>query len=263
MVAVVPASFIYPFILSFVFLLVLMRIFHAVLCLFTRSKTQEHSRAEQVLSSCIHLWMYVISQTVICLLRFFSYLSSLFLWFLILALFLGFFYVMYEEYPKVFLDMVTYYNTRVGPFMHTYFVIPMQLINMFYIATIPIVNGIIWFFKVLFMKGFLPIVLQNLQAFVRIGVVMMNLMKHLAFSMKDWAVKLDCSYDLHCLNPRDKLEFDMLTPLQDVRDLAIMGISLWKNVCTPMQIPAQLLLYPLLDTYFSSAVHHFVNSLMQ
>lgn len=263
MVVVVPATLIYPFILSFVFLLVLTRIFHAVLCLFTRSKTQEHSRAEQVLSSCIHLWMYVISQTVICLLRFLSYMSSLFLWFLILALFLGFFYVMYEEYPKVFLDMVTYYNTRVGPFMHTYFVIPMQLINMFYIATIPIVNGIIWFFKVLFMKGFLPIVLQNLQAFVRIGVVMMNLMKHLAFSMKDWAVKLDCSYDLHCLNPRDKLEFDMLTPLQDVRDLAIMGISLWKNVCTPMQIPAQLVLYPLLDTYFSSAVHHFVNSLMQ
>jgi len=216
-------------------------------------------RGQLVIGSAVNLAASTASGVASIFVRSLYAIGWIALWFLVLFCLTSAWHVVYEEHPQVVIRMVEYYNARVGPFVHAYLVLPLDLLNLLFKGLVPVYNGLLWVGRTLWRQGLLPILWDQVEVLMEGGVVLLNLGRHFTGSLVAFVQGLwSCNLDACVLEQPPVL--DMMSPMGDVRMLAVLGGRLGGSVCSLLAVPIDLLLYPLLDANLAQGVHHGVNA---
>ena len=261
--------FMVPFSLALVFLFVFERITHAILSLLLAvepPKTGAPSYAlstlaargvlggvVNVIASTVFAGITLISNTL-------SIISSFLVWFLVVFVVLSLVWVTYEEYPVVWIHGATFYNTRIGPLLYAYAFVPLEVASLFLKALLPIYNGFVYISSYMVTHGLFPMLWDQTQAFVEMCMALLQLGKACAVSLERYVSDSSCGTLDQCLSTTRDL--DLVTPMDSVRSLGVVAVSLFGNVCGLFRVPVQLLLFPLFDEKLATAVHNMVNAVL-
>lgn len=259
-VNVISPFFIFPFLASLLLLLITERLMHAVFALMSKDESKKLSRAEAVVSSCLQMFATAISNFVWIFVGFLANMTTVLFWFITLVVMLSCIYITYEEYPVLWIYLCSFYNDFVGPFIHTFLVFPIELGNVVFKSVTPLWNAIVWLIQIIVGHGLFPIIVNQMPTVSRAAAAVLMALQHLAQSMQNYIGQMDCPGKVCLFTPPT---LDLVTPMQDVRNLAVMGVEFTHNVCGPLRIPTVILLYPFLDTYFADGAHALVNSFLQ
>ena len=235
------------------------RVGHALLLLFSLSKQSTLSEAKSLISHCLKLVSSAIFGSISLIFRSFAMLSSFVLFFILIFVVLSFIYVSYEEYPVVWIQGVAMYNEHVGPFIHSWFLLPLQVANLLLKGLIPIWNSLVHFFKMLWLKGLLPLVFPELRTAQAIGVALLELGQACSVSFGGYLDVAACKTEL-CFTQVPEL--DVLTPMKSVSRLSVLFGNLVGNVCSPVGGPVEIILYPFRNAHIANAVHQLVNAVL-
>jgi len=146
-----PALFFIPFGVSLLALCMVERVLHIVLHLFASGAGKGAGiRGQLVIGSAVNLAASAVSGIASIFAQSLYSVGRLAFWFLILFCVTSCWYVVYEEHPMVVLRMVDYYNARVGPFVHAYLVMPLDMLNVLFKGIVPLYNGAVWIVLTLF-----------------------------------------------------------------------------------------------------------------
>lgn len=254
-----PALLFAPFAVSMLGMCLFERVMHVFLQLFsgTKKRSKNGIEAKNVVGSAVNFLFSLLSMTINIFFRWLYAVSTLALGFFIFFCVGALWYVIYEDHPEVLFRFVDFYNARLGPFVHGYMLLPLDLFNLVFKGIIPVYNGIIWVLRTLSLKGFLPILWAEVGTLMDVGVVMINFGRHASESLLGFYKGLGCS-NLECLERPSVL--DVLTPMADVRNLAVLSSRLISNVCYPIGVPVEILLYLFTDLHFAKGLHGLVNS---
>jgi hypothetical protein len=257
-----PALFFVPFGVSLLVLCMAERVLHIVLCLFMqRGEGGKGIRAQLVVGSAVNLSASAVSGVASVFVRCLSTIGWMAIWFVLLFCVASAWHVVYEEHPQVVLRMVDYYNARVGPFVHAYLVLPLDMLNLMFKGLVPVYNGGVWVLRSLWRQGLLPLLWDQVEVLTELAVVLLNLGKHCTGSAVGFVRGLECDTDA-CVLERQR-ELDMVSPMGDVRMLAVLAGRLGGSLCSLLAVPIDLVLYPLLDANLAQGVHHGVNAAVQ
>jgi len=154
-----PALFFVPFGVSLLVLCLLERVMHVFLRLFAPAKGDDGGgvRGQMVMGSAVNLAASTASGVASIFARSVYTIGWMALWFLVIFCLASAWHVVYEEHPQVVVRMVEYYNARVGPFVHAYLVLPLDLLNLAFKGVVPVYNGFVWIGRALWKQGLLPI----------------------------------------------------------------------------------------------------------
>jgi hypothetical protein len=139
--------------------------------------------------------------------------------------------------------------------------LPLDLANLMFKGLVPVYNGAVWVLRSLWMQGLLPILWDQVEFLMELAVVLLNLGKHSTGSVVGFVKGLGCDTDA-CVLQRP-VELDMISPMGDVRMLAVLAGRLGGSVCSLLAVPIDLVLYPLLDANLAQGVHHGANAVAQ
>lgn len=252
--------FLVPFALSLVVLGVCERFVYAVLTLFSWGARSKHESARHVVGGAVHVSATVVSGVVSVFVRCIYGAAQLVMWFTVIFLLLSAVYQVYEEYPSVILNLYSFYNARIGGFVHGYFFLPLEFFNLLFKGLIPLYNGGIWLLRTLFIQGLLPLLWDQIAILIEAATVIVSLGRHCTESLSDFLAEVGCDALDRCLtNPAS---LDLVTPMGDVRALAVLGGKLVGSMCSILQEPVNFLMYPLLDVNLAQAIHGFGNALV-
>ena len=243
-----------PFVASLLTVSFFERFVHAVLLLFTR---RGRSDAKGVISQFLSLFTSAIFGLLGLIGRFLSSAGGFLFWFMVMFVLLSFVYVSYEQYPIVWVRGVEIYNDRVGPFMQTYVLLPLQVGNLFLKAVIPLWNSVIYFFKMLWLQGLLPSFFSELEIARSMGVALLLLGRDCSASLSNYVQAASCKTDL-CLTQVPEL--DVVGPMKNVATLAILAGKMAGDVCGPIATMTEVALFQLVDPKLAQAAHQLLNA---
>ena len=183
------------------------------------------------------------------------------IWLLVLFCLASAVYVTYEEQPEVVLKLVSFYNARIGPFLHSYVLLPLEFLNLLFKGLVPIYNGAVWILRSFLKQGLLPIFWDQIEVLVDMAVALLSLGKHVSGSAVSFVKGLQCDTDA-CLLVQPPPVLDLVTPMGDVRLAAVLAGKLGGTMCSLLAVPIDLVLYPLLDVNLARGVHNIVNAAM-
>jgi len=250
----------YVFAVALVVFCVCERILNTFLWLFSHSIKKKHtSEAYQVCGGVLGMGTSTATAMMAAIVRVVTVsLTALFL-LLILFILLSVLSMTYTLFPVVWIHMAEYYNARIGPFVHGYILLPVQFLGLFFRGLVPLYNSFIWIGRVFINQGLLPLLFDEGRIIIDIGIACFNVGIHFSNSCIDFVEAAAC-VDEACLhNPPD---LDLVTPMADVRTVAVLTTKLAGTVCTIMAIPADILLYPLIDINLAKAVHQAANAFL-
>lgn len=248
-----------PYCVTLIVCLIFERFLYSVLCLFMFGGKEGKSEATHVVAGALHVGSSLVFGLGSVISKFILFASQTIVWFIIMFCVLSLLYVTYTEFPVIWIKGFDYYNSRVGPFVQTYVISPLQWINILFKGLVPLWNAFVWFGKVVFSKGLLPLVWDEALTLAKIGVTILDLGKHCSQSLYNFVGAVSCS-DNFCLT--SPIQLDLITPMSDVRDMAVLGTSLLGNVCSLFAVPVEVLLYPFFDVNLAQAVHNLVNAVL-
>lgn len=248
-----------PYSGSLIVLLLFERLLSAVLSLFMSGNREGKSEAHHVVAGALHVGSSLVFGLGSVVTRCILFASQCVLWFFIMFCLLSLLYVTYTEFPVIWIKGFDYYNSRVGPFMQTYVILPLQWVNILFKGVVPVWNAFVWFGKVLISKGLLPLVWEEAVTLAEMGVGVLNLGRHCSQSLYTYVGAVSCSGNA-CLTTPPQL--DLITPMGDVRDIAVLGTSLLGNVCSVFAVPVEVFAYPLSDVNLAQAVHNLGNAVL-
>ena len=254
-----PICFFAPYGVSLLGLCLLERFFHALLSLFLPDKTSKSLRAQLLVGSALNLVSSLVSAVAGVFLRCVYVLGWSFAFFLVVYVILSIFYSLYEEHPRVFLYMLDFYSARVGPLLHGFVLLPLQLLNLVMKGLLPFYNGSVWMAKTLISKGVFPLLWDNAAFLVEFCVYTMDAFRSLCESLVSFVFGLGCS-DFSCLRVSPAL--DLVSPMSSVRGAALVAAKFAQRACLPVALPVEFLLYPLTDVGLANALHGFANELL-
>jgi len=251
----------YAFAAGLVLMCVCERVLNTFLWLFSPASTKKGkaSEAYQVCGGALGMGISFLSGITSALVKLLTLSLTALFWLLILFLFLSILSTTYSDFPGVWLRAVDYYNARVGPFVHGYLLFPLQLLSLCFRGFIPVFNAIVWIARVVTTQGLLPILFDEVRLLINIGVSFMQLGTHFAGSCVNFVTAAQCVNATCLLNPPD---LDLVTPMGDLRTVAVLSTGLVGEICSIMAIPADLLLYPFLDVNLARAVHQIANAVL-
>ena len=260
------AAFFAPFGLSLVALCVFERVLHVFVCLFfpwLRSKEASGGEREgqMVVGGVLNLAATSVGSIASILAQCVYVVGWALIWFLVLFCLTSAVYVTYEEQPEVVLKLVSFYNARVGPFLHSYLLLPLEFLNLLFKGVVPIYNGAVWILRAFFKQGLLPILWDQIEVLVDMAVALLSLGKHFSGCVVSFVKALQCDTDA-CLLEKPPPVLDLLTPMGDVRLAAVLTGKLGGTICSLLAVPIDLVLYPLLDVNLARGVHNIVNALL-
>lgn len=254
------AEFFVPFGVCFFVFCILERVLHIVLSLFTPSHSKKGSLGAQiVIGSVFNVAATIVSNTIAIFVSCLNVLGWLTIWFLIVFCLCSLWYVIYEEFPQVVWLLVGFYNNRVGPFIHTYLLFPVEIWNVMFKGFVPVFNGAAWIVRSVLGQGLLPIAWNEFSTLIDLGAAFLRLGMHTVDSLVGFLKDLECAVDV-CLQRPAVL--DVVSPMDDVRLISALFSKLLGNVCYVMSIPADLVLYPLRDLHFATGLHSLANSVI-
>ena len=252
----------YAFAVSLIALCVCERVLNTFLWLFSPShntKKGKASEAYQVWGGVFGVGASLFSAFANAIIRITTVSLTALFWLLLLFIFLSVLSTTYSDFPGVWLHAVGYYNARVGPFVHGYLLFPFQIFALCFRGCIPIFNAAVWIARVVVTQGLLPIMLDEAKLLVNIGVSFLQLGTHFADSCLNFVKAAQCVNATCLLNPP---ELDLVTPMADLRTVAVLSTGLVGEICTMMTIPADLMLYPLLDVNLARTIHQISNAML-
>lgn len=245
--------------LSLLLLCVLERIFHAFLIFAMGSNDKDNLRAGLLLGSFLNFATTLWTTAINIVFRSIGFMGWVFVWYIVFYIISSMWFVLYEDYPQVVIQIVDFYSKRVGPFLHGYLLLPLELLNLVLKAVLPVYNGFVWVLRGLFTKGLLPILWDELDLLADLCVALLGLVKSLSVSVVDFLFSLSCD-DLSCLSKT--AVFDALSVMGSVRDTAVISSKLGSTLCSPISSPIDFSLYLLVDTRFAKAVHSLLNAFL-
>lgn len=164
-------------------------------------------------------------------------------------------------------QVVDSWNEKFGSVVYEVVFFPLQVLNILFTSIIPVYNGVIWLVKLLIQNVAIRSIIENTDNVIAIGMSTTNLAKHVVIQIPDYATAsfVPCSkpvsdtcYELGFGNRI----FDAITPMKDVREIAVALISMSISLCGNAAGIVDILLYPLLDINTAKAVHNLLNSLL-
>ena len=226
--------------LSLLLLCVLERIFHAFLIFAMGSNDKDNLRAGLLLGSFLNFATTLWTTAINIVFRSIGFMGWVFVWYIVFYIISSMWFVLYEDYPQVVIQIVDFYSKRVGPFLHGYLLLPLELLNLVLKAVLPVYNGFVWVLRGLFTKGLLPILWDELDLLADLCVALLGLVKSLSVSVVDFLFSLSCD-DLSCLSKT--AVFDALSVMGSVRDTAVISSKLGSTLCSPISSPIDFSLY--------------------
>lgn len=184
-------------------------------------------------------------------------------WLAFMAAFLFFsmLYVTYTELPETWLAFAEVYNETVGPLINFAITTPLRILDLLLRALIPAWNSTIWALKALVTQGLLPVLVKDVETVVKIAVSLVSLCTHLALAFAEFFESFLCD-GMTCLHP-EKGVMDLMTSMGDVREMALLGTQLFRDFCSTLAAPLDILTYPLTDINFAEGVHNLANAALQ
>ena len=259
-----------PFSGCLVTLFILERVVHVILMLLFPEKqgpgddsmrlVRKDMAARGVVDSLIGVVASAVFTTLNLITNALRITGSFLVWFIVVFVVLSLVWVTYEEYPVVWLHGVSFYNSRLGPIIHTYMIVPLRVAGLFGKALLPIYDGIAYVATYLFTHGLFPLMWDQTSALVEMVLTLLHAGRATVVSVQRYKLESSCGTIDECM--RVQRDLDLLTPLDSVRSLGTAGVSLFGNVCGLFRVPVQLLLYPLLDHSFASSLHNLLNAVL-
>ena len=158
------------------------------------------------------------------------------------------------------------YNSGLGIALNKFFVTPFLYIEMILTDAIPLYNAIVWFIGRILLQ-MLEILQQSVDIFPDLASNISLFFSTSGQSMVQSVAKLQrCwSYDaanpdLDCIGNTLSTSLDVISPAVYVQGAFGNVLQALSNVCSPILLPLNVVLYPLVDVNLYVAVHSFVNS---
>lgn len=190
---------VFPFGISLLSLCVADRVILAVISLLYRGPSQgDPLKGQLLVGGALNLAVSAANGAVLVLVRCASVLGWLVLWYLLFYLVSAVWFVLYEQYPSVVDYIFRFYSARVGPFLHGYLLVPLDLLNLLLRGVLPLYNGAVWVLRSLLAKGFLPVLWNQTGLLLDLAAFSASALSGLVGSLADYLWSLDCA-DLSCL----------------------------------------------------------------
>ena len=152
----------------------------------------------------------------------------LLVWYLFFYLITAVWFSLYEDYPMLVIKILNFYNLRVGPFLHGYIFLPLDLLNLILKAVLPLYNSFVWVMKGLLLKGILPIVWKETETLTHFFLSIIGLCESFAKSLVSLFLNLPCD-NMSCL--KQPIVFDSISVLGNFRDAAVVASKLTSQLC--------------------------------
>lgn len=246
---------------SLVLLCATERVVHAALVLFgfgDPGDDLKELRAGLVVGSMLNFWSALASAVISFFARCAGLAGWVLFWYALLYCVTSFWYVMYEDHPQVVVYGLNFYNRRVGPFLHGYIFLPLDLLNLLLKGVLPVYNGAVWILRGLLSKGLLPVFWDQLELLVDFGVAFLGLGKEWSVSVIEFVTEVSRCEGAACVEKPAVL--NLLSPMGSVRELAVVASRFGGAVCSVVSVPIDLILYPLVDARFAKGLHSLANA---
>ena len=237
------------------------RVINALVCVFVGAKSDGKSlRAQLLVEGAINLISVATNTFLAVVWKCFVLIGWMMLLYLSLYCVFALIYVIYDKHPHVIHFWFEFYSRRVGPLVHGFLLMPFELFNLLFKSFIPLYNAAVWMLRSLGSKGFLPILWDNIGLCVELSVYVMETMKTLTASVLNFVSVVNCD-GVSCVER--KIVWDLVSPMSSVRGVALVASKLAGEVCSPVKLPVEFLLYPFTDLRFAKGLHGLVNSILQ
>lgn len=201
---------------------------------------------------------------------------------LALVLITGMVFMAYEQYPLVARSITLQWNASIGPRMHGLVVMPLNVLNLFLGAFLPLYNTLTWISVRVVSEGFVIPVVTSPDEIMRALTSTARMTKTSAESLTVYAAATvrQCGPDAslnssssssidatgppwQCLADVGARTLDLITPLTHLRDVVAIALA-WVSVkiCGPLAAPLDILFAPFMDINFAKAVHNIVNAVL-
>jgi hypothetical protein len=273
---------------SMIFLACVERLIHAffstiwhILFGFKADEAQYTVAAVQFVSSSLSIVNRVVSALVSTLFQCLTGLASWTLVFVTMLVITGSLYIAYEEYPVIARGFGIQWNQYVGPQVHGILIIPLDLITQILKIFLPLYNTMVWITTGILTSSFLPPLLKApdklLQALTASAWFTKSLVESLAVYSVNMFQECDATYNnsnatinnylpasaTTCVGDIGLRTLDLITPMSHARQ-AVAVVMGWiaYDVCRPVAVLVDVLIYPLTDLNFAKGVHNIINAVL-
>ena len=172
-----------------------------------------------------------------------------------------------ENYSPFLVEAVDQWNAGYGPFFHKLVFVPLKMVDVVLCSLIPIYNLLVWVVKVLLSDILLDSLLGSLPDLKVFGLALGSMCKHLVLEVPPYLTSTlqSCDYarngDL-CYDPGHGRVFDLITPMADVRTMAVAVSSVAVRMCGRASVLTNMALYLLMDINLAKALHNIFNAVL-
>lgn len=253
------------FAIIFQFLVILERILHILILLFfsTKRSALKQYGGRIVVASIFDFVVVVATLPIqIVFVALGALTSNIIIGFCLLLL-VGGLAIASEISGPLIAYIVNSYNAGIGIALNKYIVTPFFYTELLLADVIPLYNSITWFLgRILFQV--LELIEQNFDVFPELASNVALIFTSLGRSGASVTEKLlRCwSYngDMSCVGNSLAVSFDVMTPSVYVQASISNIHGIFSNICNPVLIPFEIIIYPLLDVNLYMGLHSIVNS---
>lgn len=193
-----------------------------------------------------------------------SSVMSYIVWVLVLCVLLTTLYVVQEVRPDILIAVVEYWNATLAPVVHSVFLVPLSLVTMVLESVVPVWNAGWFMLSRAGTELIAHAMLNGVDPFVRLAQGIAGLVSSSVRSVSQYTSSINsCRRDdeLVCYDPGRRM-LDLITPLSQMRGVAVATTDLLTFMCRSMSGPIDIVLYPLRDINFAKGLHGVVNGLL-
>ncbi|NDC89407.1 MAG: hypothetical protein EB075_11505 [Bacteroidetes bacterium] len=257
---------------SFVLLLLLERVFNAVSVLLYRLVRGDTAGATkgyasiQMLGAGVTFFTAMAANVTRVFITVAAGLLSYGAVMLVFTFFFTILYILQEYYPETLLETVTYWNDFIGPFIHTVFIAPVEVLNILFGAIVPLYNTVVWILTRLFYEVGIASAIRDIGVYRDLGVNVAGIVRNSAITSADYITSLaypcaDAQNVEECFGVGGRT-LDVLTPMINARSAAVAATRIGDGLCAGLTGPMNILIFPFLDINFAKGVHNLINSVL-
>lgn len=220
----------------------------------------------QVAGSFVTLACALLSSCAVSVISAGRALLSYLLWAVLVSALFSLLYVLVAYFPQELVDLVSYWNSTVGPAYDMLFITPLRVFGMLFSSVVPLWNAFFHITSSLTYKIFIKAAVRDLALFQELGEGLAGFVRASALSLADYLVSLT---DFQCTDPPTSACYsvsnsvlDLITPMSHARTVSASLSSVLRSMCGSLSGPIDILLYPFLDINLAKGLHNAVNGLL-
>lgn len=255
---------------------------------FHQSEAKYTVAAMQLICTFFSIATRIISSVIQIVVQCFSGLLSWTVFFAVIVGITGILYIAYEQHPSIARVFGRQWNSYIGPQLYGYVLVPLDLLTQLFKIFLPIYNTFTWILRGIFTSSILPPILKSpgkiLQALTATSwfaqsmvngtaVYTSNTFRSCDSVVLNSSVLNSSANSAELINPFISLSdcvssvgmrtIDLITPMYHMRQIAGVLIGfLAYDVCRPVAVVAEIVLYPLTDINFAKFIHNIGNAIL-